>query len=204
MRYFFIIGLPRTRTVWLANWFSYGDSFCLHEALKRCKSVDDLKSEFEMVETYSPRVLNQIGDSDSIIVAAWPSVMKAFPEARWLHVKRRWDHSARSHLSYFKDEKFYLDIKFDDEMVIDSYKRLSMMERAFESEVKKQGWNGSKYLSVYFDDLEREETAKKVWSFIMPDEPWWNDRWKQLESFRMNIIPDKVGPIPLLEGVKWQ
>ena len=30
---FFITGLPRSRTAWLANYFSTGDVFCWHEAM---------------------------------------------------------------------------------------------------------------------------------------------------------------------------
>lgn len=38
---FFITGLPRSRTAWLANFFSTGDVFCWHEAMAGVGSQDE-------------------------------------------------------------------------------------------------------------------------------------------------------------------
>jgi hypothetical protein len=38
---FFVTGLPRSRTAWLANFLTYGDSLCYHEALNGCKSITE-------------------------------------------------------------------------------------------------------------------------------------------------------------------
>lgn len=40
---FFILGLPRSRTAWLANFLTYDGHFCYHEAVNGCSSVDEYK-----------------------------------------------------------------------------------------------------------------------------------------------------------------
>lgn len=38
---FFVIGLPRSRTAWFANFLTYEDHFCFHEGMSGCHSVDE-------------------------------------------------------------------------------------------------------------------------------------------------------------------
>lgn len=42
---FFVLGLPRSRTAWLANFLTYGDKFCFHEGINGCRSIDEFKSK---------------------------------------------------------------------------------------------------------------------------------------------------------------
>ncbi len=44
---FLILGLPRSRTAWLANFFTYGGLRCMHEGLNGCRSVDEYLSKFD-------------------------------------------------------------------------------------------------------------------------------------------------------------
>lgn len=43
---FLILGLPRSRTAWLANFLSYDGFHCSHEGLNGCKSIAEYKSKF--------------------------------------------------------------------------------------------------------------------------------------------------------------
>jgi hypothetical protein len=45
---FFILGLPRSRTIWLANLFTYARSICYHEPSKHFEKIENLKSLFEI------------------------------------------------------------------------------------------------------------------------------------------------------------
>jgi hypothetical protein len=45
MSNFFVIGLPRSRTAWLANFLTYDGSFCYHEGLNGCSSVEEYKQK---------------------------------------------------------------------------------------------------------------------------------------------------------------
>lgn len=42
---FFVIGLPRSRTAWLANFLTYGDRFCYHEGLDGCSTIEEYKEK---------------------------------------------------------------------------------------------------------------------------------------------------------------
>ena len=42
---FFIIGLPRSRTAWLANFMTYGGVYCHHDALNGCRSIEEYKDK---------------------------------------------------------------------------------------------------------------------------------------------------------------
>ena len=40
---FFVAGLPRSRTAWLANFLSYDSFFCFHEGINGCRSMNEYK-----------------------------------------------------------------------------------------------------------------------------------------------------------------
>lgn len=58
MSNFFITGLPRSRTAWLANFFSTGDVFCWHEAMA------DIKSKAQYWERLSTERYTHVGNAD--------------------------------------------------------------------------------------------------------------------------------------------
>jgi len=45
MSNFFVIGLPRSRTAWLANFLTYEDNFCYHEGIDGCSSLEEYKKK---------------------------------------------------------------------------------------------------------------------------------------------------------------
>lgn len=42
---FFIIGLPRSRTAWLANFMTYDGIYCHHEGINGCHSIEEYKAK---------------------------------------------------------------------------------------------------------------------------------------------------------------
>jgi hypothetical protein len=46
MNNFLILGLPRSRTAWLANFMTYDGHYCSHEGLDGCESLYEYKSKF--------------------------------------------------------------------------------------------------------------------------------------------------------------
>jgi len=55
---FFITGLPRSRTAWIANFFSTGDVFCWHEAMA------GITSKAQYWERLSTERYTHVGNSD--------------------------------------------------------------------------------------------------------------------------------------------
>ena len=47
MSNFLILGLPRSRTAWLANFMTSDGIQCSHEGLNGCKSLDEYKAKFK-------------------------------------------------------------------------------------------------------------------------------------------------------------
>jgi hypothetical protein len=44
---FFVLGLPRSRTAWLANFLTYDGQFCFHEGIDGCNSIEEYKEKVE-------------------------------------------------------------------------------------------------------------------------------------------------------------
>ena len=44
-RNFFVLGLPRSRTAWLANFLTCDGHFCFHEGIDGCRSIDDYEKK---------------------------------------------------------------------------------------------------------------------------------------------------------------
>lgn len=74
---YFIVGLPRSRTAWLANFMTYDCSFCFHEGLVEAGSVEGLMD----LKKLCPDAF-VIGNSDSGLPLFADATLKAFPDAR--------------------------------------------------------------------------------------------------------------------------
>lgn len=80
---FFITGLPRSRTAWMANLLSYGDtSFCFHEAVRR---ATDLSAQFNLYESLPHEF---VGDSSCGLLLNWREISAQYPDARWVIIRR--------------------------------------------------------------------------------------------------------------------
>lgn len=97
---FFITGLPRSRTAWLANLFTWGDSFCYHDILGECGSLSELDSK---IGECSSRF---VGVSDSSILLVWTHLLRRYPTAKWIIVKRDFDQACDSFVSYFRQHPY--------------------------------------------------------------------------------------------------
>lgn len=65
---FFVIGLPRSRTAWLANFLTY-EKHCFHEGLEGCRNLDD----------YRQKIGTECGDSSTALMLM--DINKEFPRA---------------------------------------------------------------------------------------------------------------------------
>ena len=45
MNNFFVVGLPRSRTAWLANFLTYDNRFCYHEGIDGCSTIEEYKKK---------------------------------------------------------------------------------------------------------------------------------------------------------------
>lgn len=62
-----ILGWPRSRTAWLSNFLTYGNSFCFHEGIaliaqNRLRTVEEYKNLFELYQ----RAYKHVGDANTL------------------------------------------------------------------------------------------------------------------------------------------
>lgn len=81
-RKFFILALPRSRTAWLANFLTYGPSFCFHEGLVGCQSISDLRRKMASIDS------EVVGNSDCGNILLIDHIVKEFPNAKFVVIHR--------------------------------------------------------------------------------------------------------------------
>ena len=79
---FFITGLPRSGTAWVANYLTYGNSFCYHEGLMLNDKIHDYSAMLDATNA------DVVGDSDTIIAAVLPWLYEKYPDAKYVFIKR--------------------------------------------------------------------------------------------------------------------
>ena len=89
---FFITGLPRSRTAWLANFFTTQTAFCFHDRCKDGWTAAWVEQSLKMVAQgfvpgSPPARYTHVGDADSGLMLIAPQLVVMFPDARWLFVK---------------------------------------------------------------------------------------------------------------------
>ncbi|VAX07955.1 hypothetical protein MNBD_ALPHA03-1277 [hydrothermal vent metagenome] len=71
---FFIIGLPRSRTAWLANFMTHNGEYCHHEGMNGCRSMEEYKDKIG-------------GDGDSNTCMMMFDLKKHFPYRKILIIE---------------------------------------------------------------------------------------------------------------------
>jgi len=78
---FFITGLPRSGSAWIANYLSYGNCMCLHDTWIN-NTPSDIKELFSSLGYYAA------GTSDPANVMLYDKINKEFPDAKWVIITR--------------------------------------------------------------------------------------------------------------------
>jgi hypothetical protein len=169
MNTFFITGLPRTRSSWLSNFFTYKDSFCFHEAIHLCHSIGDMKPLFESVK--EPHV----GDSDAWLLFYQENIMEMFPDAKWVLIKRDFVSSFEALKNRYKTEP-----SFDLEALSILKHKLDMFESDYSP------------LVIQYETLNDVDICKRVWNYCLPDIPFNLARWHQLDVLKIDPMESKM------------
>ena len=165
---FFIASQPRSRTAWLANFFTTGSSYCYHEALKSCPTVLELQKAFE--ETPA----DYVGNSDSGLPFYIDEVMSAFPEAKLVVIERDPAEVLRSLQKAYPQTPEGLK-----EAVELTGQALEILKKKYHP------------LVVGYEELNRPETCRKLWQYCVPTLPFSEKRWKMLDLLTVEIHPEK-------------
>lgn len=163
-RKFFVLGLPRSRTAWLARFLSYGDWNCGHEELRHMRSLDDIRSW-----------LSQpcVGSAETGAAPWWRLMERYAPDARIVVVRRPPGESVESLMRI-------PGVLFDRAHV-------EKLTRQLDRKLDQIEGRMANVFSVSFDSLGDEEVCARVFEHCLP---YRHDRahWKRLA--RLNIQAD--------------
>jgi hypothetical protein len=149
---FVVLGLPRSRTAWLARFLSYGGRVCRHEPSVAWRGLEDLRDFLATGE----------GAADSMLTLLWPHLRELAPEARIVAVRRSRAQVAAS------IERMGLAVP----------QRLLRRLSGALWEIEQQ----PDVLRVCFDRLGDEHTCRKVFEHCLGlpfDRAWW-ERWRHV------------------------
>ena len=178
-QFFFVTGLPRSRTAWLANFFTWRESFCLHDAMAKglnCRAVIDQLLALNY---------HHAGDSDPALVFIAKELQRLLPEARWLIVTRPKDEAMDSFARHFGARPY---------PGAPTGKRLRDVYDAWDAKLGETRalLRGGSYLEVPFEDLESKLVLEECWRFLVPGVRWDAARCDLLQRLQVNVHPEKV------------
>ena len=158
-----LTGYPRSRTAWLANWLTWGRSWCYHEASRFAKNEDSYRSLMNLV-LHASRDYEAIGNSDSALLLHLDWIPAGYP----LVVVRRPESEVLQSLSRLMGTK----------------PAKTLMERLTDA-MKKAEERAS--LVVDFADLGAFSTLARVWEACLPDQPMPKSRTVSLMEMNVQV-----------------
>jgi hypothetical protein len=162
---FFITGLPRTRSAWLANLFTTSTSLCFHEPQETAAQLQAQNPGW------------RIGLADSTLAIKFAELSKEFPDAPWLLVEREAKEAKRSFLKFVGAHVHLpagaLDYYFD------THAKASAALRA---------WPKALVVPYY----QIDEQAEKIWNHLLPGVPYCRARMAVLRDLKVEQNFSKV------------
>lgn len=159
---FIILGLPRSRTAWLANFLTFGEISCGHEMMSQF-SIHGLFDEL------TGSNLRYCGDADTAASMFLPDILRYMPDIPIVVVRR--------------ETKDVLTGLRKMGMSITEHQLRPMMDGLCEA-VKLENT-----LAVKFEDLDSESTLRAVQSHCAPGEPFDRQRASMLRDLNIQITP---------------
>lgn len=161
MNTFYITGLPRSRTSWIANLLSTGHAICLHEPTRYARSVDAIN---RVVASAHDAGYARVGICDSGLLL----YLDLVPHDAKLVILRRPVEDvidSTSNLYNFDTSSFIRHL---------SVGLGSLQDR-------------QEHMVVDFSDLSQEDACRSVFEYCIPDQMWCSLRWKELH--RLSVEP---------------
>ena len=140
---FFVLGLPRSRTAWMANFLTYDDLFCYHEGINGCNNMDEYKAKIE-------------GKGDSCTGLPLIEFEPYFPEAKKVIIDTDIDRAVKFGKEHFNTDMTEMMTKAKSKL--DSLKGLHIAFDDINSRLR-EIWE---YLSCFDFNKQRAEQLIKL------------------------------------------
>lgn len=180
---FFIVGLPQSRTSWLANLFSTGGVFCHHDLLGQVESVDAFCSVMRR-----DAMEGRVGDADSGLVSAYAKVMAAFPGAPWVLVVRDFEDAWESLCTFVAGGPWSRQIECNWEL----HERMAQEWAA----ARKAILQLNRCMEVYYESLDNPDTIERIWKHCVPGVRFDARRAKMLQTMSVRPFQAKTAMKP--------
>jgi len=138
---YFITGLPRSRTAWLANFLTYDGSFCFHELCRKTTNVHEMK----LLLSY-PKY-KHVGTSDCALSYYFDKLIEMLDEWKLIVIDRNLDDAINSL------DKIGLKTKESIEKVLEAHNRNKYMMKKHE------------HLLIPFEALNKQIACEKIWEY---------------------------------------
>lgn len=172
---FFITGMPRARTAWLANFLTWGDAFCAHDLSMRCESVAQLAARIDALPGAFP------GVSDSALCLIPDRIRAQWPDARWVVLRR---DPAQVRFSLQAMGAYPGLAKVGPELAVEIVTRVEQGLASFTRDPR--------VLFVEYDDLNSMEKLHTIWQWCLRGRvPWCAERAAQLHRMKIEVIPER-------------
>jgi len=170
-KYFFIMGLPRSRTAWLSNWFTHQQSICTHDASRFTKQgVKTIRRILHKADSFTSK-RQYYGSSDSVNGWWYDELVQKFPDARFALIERNLDEVSDSCLHLFNDP------------CIKELKALQTVHESLKLE--------SNVKTVAFDRLNHPAVVQDLQRWLTPGIAFDYARFEMLNGLDITINPRK-------------
>lgn len=167
-RNFLILGLPRSRTAWLANLLTRGDSLCHHELSNRGLAAREIAEVMSTGAKY-------VGNSDCGAALTARELLELMPSLRVVIVERDRDSVLESFAK--------VSGKTVEELPIANF-----VNRTLEALEKLK----RRALVVDFKDLDKSEVAEKIWHHCLGDVPFPKEQFEVLRGLNVQMEPQFI------------
>jgi len=164
--YFFILALPRSLTSWLSVVLSPPDSGvrCIHDGFENVWSMTDMRRKLDTCNT------SVVGNSDSFNLACIDEIKEAFPEARFVAIRRDIDDVLKSLV------RCGLPIECEEIM-----RKAGAILDGIDKSIPQFSTK----------EIVTEDGARRLWSAIADDRPFplsWFNQVRRLKIEPMNVF----------------
>lgn len=157
---FLILGYPRSRTAWLANFLSYGNIACGHEMLSECRFPDHL-----------PHCISELGaefcGTADTFASFWYDQLRVLMPGAAVVVVRRHLSDVKASLISCGHPSHSLDILEDGLQQAES--------------------DGA--LKVSYEDLDSQVACRAIQQHVAPGEPFDVRRYRMLRGMNVQVTP---------------
>lgn len=162
MKPFFIFSLPRSRTAWLANFLTYGETYCFHEGWIGVSTPDEMWRKMKATGR------KFTGNSDSGNIMFLDEIMDEYPNAKLILIERPMNEVIRSLSDMgFPGQEEYL--------------------RRCHIDLQNLKINASPMVVPFH--LMDNGACREMWEYVT-DEPLDEQRLEMLEGINMEVFPD--------------